>query len=121
MALIQMLVWGKNVEDRNCPSPGLLAAAYLEIPELLLISNVKTIETYFAFERRTGTKCQDRVKLTMHHTQKKKIRHKNKIKKKNMVLKDRNLNLSNDTKTYVQISWGYPFKFLVYSFHIPVP
>jgi hypothetical protein len=36
-----MLVWQKNVEDRNCPNPGLFAAPYIEVPELLLISNVK--------------------------------------------------------------------------------
>jgi hypothetical protein len=51
-----MLVWQKIFEDRNCPSPGLLAAPYLA--EFLLISYVKPIEKYFAFEVRTGTKCQ---------------------------------------------------------------
>jgi hypothetical protein len=58
MVVMQMLFWWKNFEDRNCPSPGIFAAPYLEFPELLLISNAKPIVKYFAFEPRTGTKCQ---------------------------------------------------------------
>jgi hypothetical protein len=50
MALMQKLVWWKNVEDRNFPSPGLFATTYLEFPKLFQISNVKPTEKYFAFE-----------------------------------------------------------------------
>jgi hypothetical protein len=39
-----MLFWRKNVEDEHCPSPGLFAAPYLEIPELSLTSYVKPME-----------------------------------------------------------------------------
>jgi hypothetical protein len=50
-----MLVWRINFEDRNCPRPGLFAALYLEFPELILISNVNSIEKIFAFEPLIGT------------------------------------------------------------------
>jgi hypothetical protein len=53
-----MLFWWKNFEDGNCPSLGLFAAPYLEFPELSLISYVKPIEKYFAFEPQTGNKSQ---------------------------------------------------------------
>jgi hypothetical protein len=52
---MKMLVWRKNVEDGNCPSPGLFPAPYLKFPELSLISYVKPIENYLSFEPRTGT------------------------------------------------------------------
>jgi hypothetical protein len=57
----------KNFEDGNCPSPGLFAAPYIEFPQLSLISYVKLIEKYLAFEPRTGTKSQiySQGKLTM--------------------------------------------------------
>jgi hypothetical protein len=51
-----MLFWWKNFEDGKCPSSGRFAAFYSELPELSLISHVKSIEKYFAFEPRTGTK-----------------------------------------------------------------
>jgi hypothetical protein len=50
-----MLVWRKSFEAGHCPSPGLFSAQYLEFPELSLISYVKPIEKYLAFEHRTGT------------------------------------------------------------------
>jgi hypothetical protein len=50
-----MFVWRKNFEDTNSPSPGLFSAPDLEYPELSLISYVKPIEKYLAFESRTGT------------------------------------------------------------------
>jgi hypothetical protein len=49
------MFWRKNFEDGNCPSLGLLAALYLEFPELSLISYVKPIEKYLAFESRSVT------------------------------------------------------------------
>jgi hypothetical protein len=36
-----MLVWQKNFEAGNCPSPGLFADPYLQFTELILISYVK--------------------------------------------------------------------------------
>jgi hypothetical protein len=56
-----MLFWRKNYEDGNCPSLGLLQTRsynFYYYPELLLISYVKPIEKYLAFEPRTETKCQ---------------------------------------------------------------
>jgi hypothetical protein len=50
-----MLFWRKNFEDGNCPSLGLFAALYLEFPDLSLISYVKPIVKYLAFEPRTWT------------------------------------------------------------------
>jgi hypothetical protein len=50
-----MLVWRRNFEDGITPSRGLFAAPYLEFTELSLISYVKPIEKYLAFEPRTGT------------------------------------------------------------------
>jgi hypothetical protein len=47
-----------NTEDGNCPSPGLFAATELEDPGLSLISYVKPIEKYLAFEPRSGSKSQ---------------------------------------------------------------
>jgi hypothetical protein len=38
-ALAKMLFWRNNIEDGNCPSPGLFAAPELEYPGLSLISN----------------------------------------------------------------------------------
>jgi hypothetical protein len=49
-----MVVWRKNFENGNTPSLGLFASPYLEFPELSLISYVKPIEKYLAFEPRTG-------------------------------------------------------------------
>jgi hypothetical protein len=72
--LMQMLVWRKNIEEGNSPSPWLYVAPYLESPELLLISNVKPIANYFGFEPRTGNKCQlhSQNKLTtLRHINKK--------------------------------------------------
>jgi hypothetical protein len=41
----QMLFWRNNIEDGNCPSPGLFAAPELEYPEgLSLMSYVKPIK-----------------------------------------------------------------------------
>jgi hypothetical protein len=76
-----MLFWWKNVEDGNCPSLRLFAAPYLEFPELLLISYVKPIEKYLAFEPRTGAKYQicSQGKLTTLRCENRKIRHKNEI------------------------------------------
>jgi hypothetical protein len=51
-------VWQENFKKWKHSKSGLIAAPYLEFPELLLISNIKPIEKYFAFEPRTGTKCQ---------------------------------------------------------------
>jgi hypothetical protein len=52
-----MLFWRNNIEDGNCPSPGLFATLELEYPGLSLISNVlKPIEKYLAFELRSGSK-----------------------------------------------------------------
>jgi hypothetical protein len=53
-----MLFWRKNIEDGNCPSPGLFAAPELEFPGLSLISYVKPIEKYLAFEPRSGSKSE---------------------------------------------------------------
>jgi hypothetical protein len=52
------VVLAETFEDGNCPSPGLFEAPYLEFLELSLISFVKPIEKYLAFEPRTGTKSQ---------------------------------------------------------------
>jgi hypothetical protein len=54
-AFMQMLFWRNNIEDGNCPSPGLFAAPELEYPELSLISYVKPNEKYLAFEPRSGS------------------------------------------------------------------
>jgi hypothetical protein len=43
-----MLFWRKNFEDGNCPRPGLFAASFL------IISSVKPIEKYFAFDPGLG-------------------------------------------------------------------
>jgi hypothetical protein len=51
---MQMLFWRNNIEDGNCPSPGLFAAPELEYPGLSLISYVKPIEKYLAFEPGVG-------------------------------------------------------------------
>jgi hypothetical protein len=53
-----MLFWRKKFEGGSCPSTWLFAAQYLEFPELSLISYVKPIEKYLAFEPRTGAKSQ---------------------------------------------------------------
>jgi hypothetical protein len=45
-----MLILLKMFENGDCPSPGLFAAPHLEFLELSLISYVKTIEKYLAFE-----------------------------------------------------------------------
>jgi hypothetical protein len=45
-----MLFWQKHFEDGSCPSPGLFAASYLEFPEFSVISYIKPIEKYLAFE-----------------------------------------------------------------------
>jgi hypothetical protein len=45
-----MLVWRKIFEDGNCTSLGLFAAPYLGFPELSLISYLKPIEKYLAFD-----------------------------------------------------------------------
>jgi hypothetical protein len=58
--LMQMLFWRKIFEDEHCPSPWLLQPStfyyFYYYPELLLISYVKPIEKYLAFEPRTGIK-----------------------------------------------------------------
>jgi hypothetical protein len=43
-ALIQMLFWRNNIEDGNCPSPGLFGSPELENPGLSLSSYVKPPE-----------------------------------------------------------------------------
>jgi hypothetical protein len=43
-----MLFRRKNFDDGHCPSPGLFAAPYLELPELSLIS-WKTNGKYLTF------------------------------------------------------------------------
>jgi hypothetical protein len=53
--LMDILFWRKNLDDGNCPSPGLFVASYLQFLEL---SYVKPIEKYFAIEPWTGTKSQ---------------------------------------------------------------
>jgi hypothetical protein len=53
-ALMQILFLRKNIEDGNCPSPGLFVAPELEYPGLSLISYVKPIEKYIAFEPRSA-------------------------------------------------------------------
>jgi hypothetical protein len=111
-ALMQMLVWRKHFDDRNFPSPGLFAAPYLEFPELLLISNVKPIEKYFAFDPRTETKCQlhSQGKLTTPRRENRKILQY----QKNMLPKGRNLrSIEWYQTTYVQICWDYLFKIWV--------
>jgi hypothetical protein len=77
--LIQMLFWRNNIEDGNCPSLGLFAAPELEYPGLSLISYVKQIEKYLAFEPRSGSKSQ----LTTPRRENRKIRQENKILKAN--------------------------------------
>jgi hypothetical protein len=74
-----MLFWRNNIEDRNCPSPGLLAAP--EYPGLSLISYVKPIEKYLAFEPRGGSKSQlySQSKLTTLRREILKIRQENEI------------------------------------------
>jgi hypothetical protein len=62
MGLMQILFWRKNFDDGNCPSLKLIAAPYLEFPELSLISYVKPKERYLAFEPRTNTRSTHRVK-----------------------------------------------------------
>jgi hypothetical protein len=57
-AFMEMLFWRNNIEDANCPSQGLFADPELEHPGLSLISYVKTIEKYLAFEPRSGSKSQ---------------------------------------------------------------
>jgi hypothetical protein len=52
---MQILVWRENFEDGNTSSSGLFEAPYLEFTELSLISYVKPIEKYLAFQPRTGT------------------------------------------------------------------
>jgi hypothetical protein len=64
MVLMQILVWRKIFKDGNGPSPGLFAAPYLEFPELSLISFVKPIEKYLAFEPRTETEMGKLKNLT---------------------------------------------------------
>jgi hypothetical protein len=53
----------------------------LDYLELLLISYVKPKEKYFAFEPRTGTKCQlhSQGKLTTPRSGNRKIRHEDEI------------------------------------------
>jgi hypothetical protein len=53
--IMQMLFLRKNFEDGNSPSPGLFEAQDLEYSELSLISSVKPIQKYLAFEPRSGT------------------------------------------------------------------
>jgi hypothetical protein len=69
----------------NCPSPGLFAAPELEYPGLSLISYVKLIEKYLAFEPRSGSKSQlySQSKLTTLRRENEKIRHENEILKAN--------------------------------------
>jgi hypothetical protein len=47
---MQMLFWRNYIEGGNCPSPGLFAALEIDYPGLSLISYVKPIEKYLAFE-----------------------------------------------------------------------
>jgi hypothetical protein len=54
-ALMQMLFWRNNIEDGNCPSPGLFAAQELEYPGLSLLSYLKSTEKYLVFEHRSGS------------------------------------------------------------------
>jgi hypothetical protein len=80
-ALMQMLFWRTNIEDGNCPSPGLFPAPKVEYPELSLISYVKQIEKYLAFEPRSGSKSQlySQSKLTKLRREFRQIRHENEI------------------------------------------
>jgi transposase-like protein len=69
---MQMLFWRNNIEDRNCPSPG-----------LSLISYVNPIEKYLVFEPRSGSKFQlySQSKLTTLRRENRKIRQENEILK----------------------------------------
>jgi hypothetical protein len=60
-----MLLWRKILEDEHCLSQ--------------LISYVKPIEKYIAFEPRTETKCQlhSQSKLTLIRRENRNIRHEN--------------------------------------------
>jgi hypothetical protein len=73
-----MLFWWKNFEDGKCPSSGLFAALYSEFPELSLISYVKPIEKYFAFEPRIYSQIYrySQDKLTTLRCENRKIQKK---------------------------------------------
>jgi hypothetical protein len=75
-----MLFWREDFEDGKCPTPGLLQPRYYN-PELSLISNVKPVKKYLAFEPRRGPKCQlhSQGKLTTSRRENQKVRHKNLI------------------------------------------
>jgi hypothetical protein len=81
------LLWRKFFEDEHCPSPGLYAAAF---PELSLISYVKPIEKYLAFEPWSGSKYRlhSQGKLTTPRRENRKIRHENVILKANERLQE---------------------------------
>jgi hypothetical protein len=71
--LMQMLFWRKIFEDGHCPSPGLFAAPYLELPELSF-SCVKSIENILLLSPGLG-----QGKLTALRCENRKIRHENEI------------------------------------------
>jgi hypothetical protein len=82
---MQMLFWRNNIEDGNCPSTWLFAAPELEYPGLPLISYVKPIEKYLAFEHRSGSTRKSQLysqsKLTTLRRENRKNRHENEILK----------------------------------------
>jgi hypothetical protein len=109
-----ILFWRNNIEDGNCPSPGLglFAALELEHPGLSLISYVK--EKYLAFEPRRGSKSQhysQRKPITLR-SKNRKIRHEkqNFKSKRTRSLCVETLDLSHGIKNICPISWDYPFK-----------
>jgi hypothetical protein len=87
----------------HCPSPGLFAAPYLEFPDLSLICYVKPIEKPLP-----SSPGQRHDKLTSLRCENRKIRYENKNKKLNGSIRCRNYRMI--PKTYVKISWDYPFK-----------
>jgi hypothetical protein len=93
-----MLFWREHFEDGHCPSPGLFAVPYLELPELAFISYVKPMENILPLssELRQG-------KLTKLRCENRKILHANEIKKQtNGSKRCKNLkDLSNGTNKHL--------------------
>jgi hypothetical protein len=69
-----MLFWQEIFEDGHCPSSGLRAPPYLELPELSLISYVKPMENILPLSPGLG-----QGKLTTLRCGNKKIRHESEI------------------------------------------
>jgi hypothetical protein len=84
---MQMLFWRTDFEDGMWPTPGGLLQPqtynFYYYPELLLISNVKPIGKYLAFEPRIGTKCPAPLTGSTHRRENRKILHENVILKSN--------------------------------------